>query len=53
LKLEATAEIKESKALSVITPSNQLISLKSPMSSEKKMIKNLNFSNGKKKKEDK
>jgi hypothetical protein len=48
-----TAEVKESKALSVINPSNQLISLRSPISSEKKIIKNLNFSNSKKKKEDK
>jgi hypothetical protein len=48
-----TAEVKESKALSVINHSNQLISLRSPISSEKKIIKNLNFSNSKKKKEDK
>lgn len=48
-----TAEVKESKVLSVINPSNQLISLRSPISSEKKIIKNLNFSNSKKKKEDK
>jgi hypothetical protein len=44
---------KESKALSMINPLNQLLSLKSPVSGDKKGFKNLASSNSKRKREEK